>query len=396
MQMKKVACALLLLCIVLFCGLALADQAQDITKQCIFTNSESKYNIRYAMDRNFGTSWISRSEAEPWILVTAPEGILCYGVYVSFSTKTPQPWKVQLPDGDGWTTAAKGAGQYLHEYLPLPGVPVFRITTDTSVPARLSVAELYVLGEGSLPDWVQIWEPTPEKADLMLLIAHPDDEFVFFGGLLPDYAVERGYSVAVACMTYFNSQRIAELLNGLWYSGVRAYPSIGLFNDRYSKSAKDAYKILGGKNAAWEYVTALLRRFRPEVVVTHDIKGEYGHGMHMACADAAKNCITLAADASQYAESAKKYGVWQVKKLYLHLYPDQPIHMDWDLPLPAFGGLTSREIANEALKHHISQQSTSFTSVVPAEHKHSAYDFGLAFSSVGEDALQNDFMENIH
>jgi LmbE family N-acetylglucosaminyl deacetylase len=396
MPVKKIVFLLLFLLIILCCGLALADPAQDITKQCKFGNSNSKYNSRYVRDRNYGTSWISLKEAEPWIRVTAPDGSLCYGVYVCFSTKTPMPWKVQVPQGDGWVTVAKGAGLYLHEYVALPGVPVFRITTDAQETARLSVAELYVLGEGSLPGWVQVWEPTPGKVDILLITAHPDDEYVYFGGLLPDYDIERGYSVVVACMTYYNSQRIAELLNGLWRSGVRTYPSIGQFTDRYSKSAKDAYRICGGKDDVWEYVTALYRQYKPDVVVTHDINGEYGHGMHMACADAALNCVPLAADASKYPESVGVYGVWQVKKLYLHLYTGNQIHMDWDKPLAAFGGQTSIEIANMALKCHVSQQGTSFTTVSPSDHKHSAYEFGLYLSAVGQDVKKNDFMENIN
>ncbi len=385
----------LLLCFLLAGGTAFAQEAQDITKQCKIKCSESKYIQKYIKDRKYDTEWASRKEAEPWIHVTAPEGALCSGVYICFSAKEPIPWKVQVPQGDGWATIARGAGKYLHEYAALPDVSVFRITTDTGDAAQLRVAELYVLGEGDLPGWVQIWEPTPQKADILLLIAHPDDEYVFFGGLLPDYAVERGCSVVVALMTAYDFQRVAELLNGLWRCGVRTYPSIGRFTDRFSKSAKDAYRICGGKEAVQRYVIALFRKYRPEVVVTHDLKGEYGHGMHMACADASLACAAFAADPAQDTESAESYGVWQIRKLYLHLYPDRPIHMDWEKPLSAFGGQTGREAANEALKCHTSQQGTSFTAVYPAGHKYSASDFGLAFSTVGEDRLKNDFLENI-
>lgn len=370
--------------------------AEDITRQCKFKTSETPYSsTREFHDRNEKTFWKSKQEAEPWIRVTAPEGSPCYGVYVCFASQTPVPWKVQVQNGDAWETVASGRGEYLHEYAALPGVTVFRITTDTPDAQRLMIGELYVLGEGAVPDWVQLWEPTPEKADILLLTAHPDDEFVFFGGLLPDYAVERGLKVVVACLTYYDSQRTSELLNGLWSSGVRSYPSIGLFKDRYSRSAGDAYDICGGKDAVWEYVTALYRRYRPEVVLSHDVDGEYGHGMHMACADAAERCLAFAADPALYPASAEAYGAWQVKKLYLHLYPENSIVMDWDRPLEACGGLSGLEVANEALTQHISQKSTSFASVMPSDHKHSAYAFGLVFTTVGEDLQKNDFMENI-
>ena len=36
-----------------------------------------------------------------------------------------------------------------------------------------------------------------DKAELMLLVAHPDDELLWFGGLLPTYAGQRGLKVQV-------------------------------------------------------------------------------------------------------------------------------------------------------------------------------------------------------
>lgn len=396
MRLKRLVWSTILFAAALACASAAAETAQDITSQCKFRASETPYSSNvYFHDRDFGTYWKSKQEAEPWIRVTAPEDSPAFGLYVCFASQTPVPWKVQVPDGDGWTTVARGAGAYLHEYVALPGVTVFRITTDTQEKTRLTVGELYVLGEGEAPGFVQVWEPTPQKADILLLTAHPDDEFVFFGGLLPQYAVEDGRNVVVACLTYYDSQRISELLNGLWAADVHTYPSIGLFTDRYSRSAKEAYGYCGGKDAVWAYVTALFRQYRPEVVVSHDLDGEYGHGMHMACADAAGRCVAFAADETQYPLSAEAFGVWQVKKLYLHLYPENRITPDWDQPLSAYGGLTGFEVANLALEYHESQKSTSFSGVMPADHRHSAYAFGLAFSTVGDDVLKRDFLENI-
>ena len=48
-----------------------------------------------------------------------------------------------------------------------------------------------------------------------------------------------------------------------------------------------------------------------------------------------------AADGTRYLESAEKYGAWQVKKLYLHLYDTASITMDWRVPLAAFDGKTA-------------------------------------------------------
>ena len=85
----------------------------------------------------------------------------------------------------------------------------------------LRINDLFVLSEGDLPDWVQVWQPTEEKADILFLSTHPDDELIFFGGAIPTYAVEQQRKVVVAYFTRSNTTRSSELLNGLWHMGVR-------------------------------------------------------------------------------------------------------------------------------------------------------------------------------
>ena len=100
----------------------------------------------------------------------------------------------------------------MHVLLELDGQTHFRIVGDSGKESYLKINEVFVFGDGDLPDWVQRWEPTPEKADLLLLVAHPDDELIFFGGTIPTYAVERGMNVVVAYMSYSNTTRRSELL----------------------------------------------------------------------------------------------------------------------------------------------------------------------------------------
>lgn len=76
---------------------------------------------------------------------------------------------------------------------------------------------------------------------MLLLVAHPDDELIFFGGTIPTYAVEKNMNVVVAYMSYSNTTRRSELLNGLWHMGLRQYPVIGDFGDVYMRSLDDAY-----------------------------------------------------------------------------------------------------------------------------------------------------------
>ena len=49
------------------------------------------------------------------------------------------------------------------------------------------------------------------------------------------------------------------------------------------------------------------------------------------------------------------YGPWRVKKLYLHLYPNDQITLDWSKPLQSMGGKTGFELAEEAFAYHVTQ-----------------------------------------
>ena len=66
-----------------------------------------------------------------------------------------------------------------------------RLIVRSEKQSVLAINELFVLGEGELPDWVQVWEPTCEKADILFLSTHPDDELIFFAGAIPTYAAEQ-------------------------------------------------------------------------------------------------------------------------------------------------------------------------------------------------------------
>ncbi len=139
--------------------------------------------------------------------------------------------------------------------------------------------------------------------------------------------------------------------------------------------------------------TGFIRQYRPEVVVTHDLNGEYGHGGHRAVADTVRTSVQYAADASRYADSAREYGVWQVKKLYLHLYAENRIRMDWHVPLSRFGGRDGMTVATEALDLHRSQVANGWAMEEGGSCDNSV--FGLYFTAVGPDEAGGDLFEHI-
>lgn len=393
--MKKWLIALLTL-LALSLSVAFAAEANDITEDCKFKVCSSGRKYTLMTDKKYTSYWESTKIKTPWIAITAPEGKPIAGLYVCFGNM-PESWEIQTSDdGKDWFTAVPGDTRFLHAYVALPQpAQHVRLAVTSEKKTALRINDLFVLSEGDLPDWVQVWQPTEEKADILFLSTHPDDELIFFGGAIPTYAVEQQRKVVVAYFTRSNTTRSSELLNGLWHMGVRTYPVIGNFKDSYAKNLKAAYKSAGGKGKVNEWIVGLYRQYKPEVVVTQDTNGEYGHKQHMMIADAAQNCIALAANEDEFTASTIAYGTWQVKKLYLHLYPENQITFDWTVPLKSMNGATGIELAEEAYTLHKTQASSGM-SVTETGTKYDNRVFGLAFTTVGEDVRKDDFLENIY
>lgn len=393
--MKKWLIALLTL-LALSLSVAFAAEANDITEDCKFKVCSSGRKYTLMTDKKYTSYWESNKIKTPWIAITAPEGKPIAGLYVCFGNM-PESWEIQTSDdGKDWFTAVPGDTRFLHAYVALPQpAQHVRLAVTSEKKTALRINDLFVLSEGDLPDWVQVWQPTEEKADILFLSTHPDDELIFFGGAIPTYAVEQQRKVVVAYFSRSNTTRSSELLNGLWHMGVRTYPVIGNFKDSYAKNLKAAYKTAGGKDKVNEWIVGLYRQYKPEVVVTQDTNGEYGHKQHMMIADAAQNCIALAANEDEFTASTIAYGTWQVKKLYLHLYPENQITFDWTVPLKSMNGATGIELAEEAYTLHKTQASSGM-SVTETGTKYDNRIFGLAFTTVGEDVRKDDFLENIY
>ena len=397
MSMRKLIVTLLAaLALTLCLSGALAAEAMDITSQCTLRCSPNSIPSKFLTDGQYTTKAVFKKTTNPWVSIAAPAGLDIHGLYVCFATM-PDSYEVQVDwgNGSGWEKYMDGDTRFYHVYIPLNGVKNVRLYCTNEKSFEWQFNELFVLSEGDLPSWVQCWEPTPEKADILFLATHPDDELIFFGGAIPTYAVEQRRDVVVAYVSYSNTTRRSELLNGLWSMGVRTYPVIGTFRDSYTKDAASAYKKLGGEQGVLEYVVELYRKYQPEVVVTQDVNGEYGHGQHKMTVDAAQRAIELAAAEGEYLDSFLTYGTWNVKKLYLHLYPENQIVFDWSVPLESMGGKTGIQLAEEAYALHITQRGSGM-SVTETGTEYDNRVFGLAYTAVGQDVRKDDFLENIY
>lgn len=404
----------LFLCLLLLLGaagtvFAQPDTAEDITSDTEFRGSGYD-SLDFLKDKNIDSYRSSSGNAS--ITLTNSKGIA--SMYLLFDLEYGS---YTITDQDSGQSITAGTSGFLHEFIDLTAafdtVPT-SITLDfTSGSVRLS--EIYVFSGSNVPDFVQKWSaPLDGGADIVLFASHGDDDQLYFAGLLPLYAGEKGCRVQVVYLTDHRNVtkgRIHEMINGLWSVGVTAYPVFGRFADFRIDDLEETYATYENtygisRDTLQGFVVEQLRRFKPLVAVGHDLKGEYGHGMHMVYADLLTKSIDLINDPDAFPESAAKYGTWELPKLYLHLYSQNPITMDYDQPLNAFDGMTAFQVTQKyGFPCHKSQQWTGFVRWLYGSNReitkaseietYNPCKFGLYHSTVGPDVNKNDFLENV-
>ena len=176
---------------------------------------------------------------------------------------------------------------------------------------------------------------------LMAVLAHPDDESLGIGGTLAEYAA-RGVETHLLTATrgergrYFTNEdrpsdtevgcvREQELRSAARELGIHEVSLLG-----YGDGALDE----ADPDEAVHRIVAHLRRVRPQVVVTFDPFGAYGHADHVAISQLTPAAVHAAADSSFAPEVAPH----QVSKLY---YFGTTAHR-WTAYQAAFKVLVSR------------------------------------------------------
>ena len=288
-------------------------QAEDISGMGIVTEVSNIWRPERLFDKNKSSCFTTGENAS--ISLEHPEGI--GSLYLRRTTAVSG---YTVTDNTTGTSAVAGDTLLLHDFTDLTalfGYAPTSITIDFGA-APVTLAELYVFTPGEVPDFVQKWNlPAEGKTDLLLLCAHGDDDQLFFAGILPYYAKELGYTVQVVYLSnHFNNDpyRVHEMLDGLWAVGVDIHPVFGGYADFYATKhdMHSAYRTFLNYKLTKEdlvgFVVEQLRRFKPQVALTHDFKGEYGHAQHMVCADLMAEAINVSADPAAYPELAQTYG----------------------------------------------------------------------------------------
>lgn len=214
------------------------------------------------------------------------------------------------------------------------------------------------------------WQPQPDKAALMVVAAHPDDEGIFFGGAIPYYAAGRNLPTVLISATNgdggqnhltpypddivgeawgTSDLRVGELMEAAWGYGLRNKPIVG-------PVLADHFNV----HDLTPFMVQQIRLYRPDVIITHDpVNGEYGHGDHVYTGLAVISAFMQAANPNivVYDDEGNELAPWQPLKLFVHLHPHNTMTHTWEEPLEAFEGLSSREVVDEAMRAHRSQST---------------------------------------
>jgi len=297
------------------------------------------------------------------------------------------PYTIETPSG----IINAGENGFIHEFI--------NMNSDTftiNIPAGdCRISDIRIFGEGDIPSDVQIWEKPAEKADLLVFSCHADDEVLFFGGVLATYTHTLNAKVKIVYLSqYYDGARIREheKLDGIYHLGIRNYPVTGSFKDLYStdlETAKTQYGLLNIES----FMVENIRRFKPQIALTHDFSGEYGHGFHMLSAEALKEAIKVSNNPASFPESFNKYGGFTPLKTYIHLYKENELNLNFREVLPGTENKTAFDLSVEAYKLHLSQQWCWF--FVSDDNEYSCARYGLLDSKVGLDVQKNSLFENI-
>lgn len=365
------------------------DAPTSYAKKSTYADARKRKSLVNRLgDRDEGT-YYSFSKDE-WVSVRWKNAEVDF-VYFEWTDKIgvdPAPYTIELLDADGGVLETREGEPYWNNGVEI-AEGVFGVRLTPHADAELCTLIPYI---GGAPKDYHPWQPTVQKAGFLVIAMHPDDDCLFMGNVVATYGAERGFNGTILYLATRTRVRRTEALNGAWIMGLRTYPLMaGLPNigAKYREARKNEFLPEDVERVLVRY----LRRLKPEVAVTHDDNGEYGHWQHIMIAETIRLAVKDAADPAYDPDSASQYGVWQVKKLYLHLAAENPIFITATEPLAAFDGRTGLEVAQEAYQCHQSQRL--WNHLCNNENECSLERFGLVFSTVGLDTGINDLFEHI-
>jgi N-acetyl-1-D-myo-inositol-2-amino-2-deoxy-alpha-D-glucopyranoside deacetylase len=223
---------------------------------------------------------------------------------------------------------------------PLPEEPEAR--PDSPEDAVLREAESVL--EQAEPDAGASMDVLDAPRRLLLVHAHPDDETIGNGATMAKYAATAAHVTLVTCTLgeegevlvpglahlaadrddALGEHRVGELAAAMEALGVRDHRFLGGAG-HYRDSGMMGLPTNDRPDCFWQadldqaamLLVEVIREMRPQVVVTYDENGGYGHPDHIQAHRVAMRGVELAAEAS-VGEGAP----WAVAKVYWNAVPD--------------------------------------------------------------------------
>jgi N-acetyl-1-D-myo-inositol-2-amino-2-deoxy-alpha-D-glucopyranoside deacetylase len=177
---------------------------------------------------------------------------------------------------------------------------------------------------------------------LLLVHAHPDDESINNGATMARYAAEGALVTLVTCTLGERGEVIPQELRHLSGAALGAHRGQELAAAMRELGVTD-FRLLGGAgryqdsgmmglddnddpgclwqadvDEAAEYLVAVIREVRPQVLVTYDDDGGYGHPDHIQAHRIAMRAVDLAADPAVRPDLGE---AWEIARVYWNRVP---------------------------------------------------------------------------
>ncbi len=170
---------------------------------------------------------------------------------------------------------------------------------------------------------------------VMTVHAHPDDEVFATGGMLALYAEQGIHTINVCCTggeegeivdpalnTSETRARLREVRKGELEAAARVigietldylgYRDSGMAGTEANQNP--ACFHMADPDEATRRLVRLVRRYRPQVLVSYDENGSYGHPDHIKAYQVTGRAFDAAGDPKQYVDAGMP---WQPSKLYM-------------------------------------------------------------------------------
>lgn len=171
---------------------------------------------------------------------------------------------------------------------------------------------------------------------LLAVFAHPDDEVFGSGGTLAKYAAQ-GVRIVLACATRgevgeisdpslatpetlpeVREQELRTSAAALGFSGIRflGYRDSGMKGTADNDDPRSYYRA--DPEAATGQLVALIREVKPQVVITFEPFGGYGHPDHVVTSQFTTAAFDAAGNGARYPDAGP---VWQPSRLFYTMIP---------------------------------------------------------------------------